>query len=231
MWQHDYSCEKNVNSSCFSYFRRGHVPVTRRSFPPLPAILPLQAPNDTVEPSLTVSPTLIHSCRSSHILWDWRPWGCSTQTNKLFHCGGVCAHICLVLTKSDKARGFRTSVVTENLPPHTRHCRSRHQFNILCNIACGKVGSTNVYTFTNCSCYVKSSVQNVNISGTAKSCLVFGFITVHFFKYLLILKWCKLMQKIIQSPTELSVTVFVDMTIEVVIFSVKSVCSSEHFHR
>lgn len=54
------------------------------------------------------------------LLLDWRPWGCSTsaQTNKLFHYGGVCAHICLVLTGKVKPLGFLTSVSKSSTHAH-----------------------------------------------------------------------------------------------------------------
>lgn len=155
----------------------------RRSLPPLPAIWPLLSPNDILEPSLTISPTMIHSCRSPLVLRDWRPRGCSTYCSDkqaLPLWWRLCT-FALFWRRAIKLGLSASRGDLKNLPhipvPAEVLISSTHSTTL----PVVKWDPTDVYTFTNCSCCVKSSVQNVNISGTAKSCLVFGFITVHFF--------------------------------------------------
>lgn len=130
--------------------------------------------------SETISPTLNYRCHLSLSLSHCGIRGLediplTAQTNRLFPHGGVCAHICLVLTKNDKPRGLCTSVVTENTRTYLPPSDSNHSLNTHSILLPGlKWDTTYVYTFFNCSCNVEiqSPKWSTNISGTAESGLV-----------------------------------------------------------
>lgn len=107
--QHDCKHEK-LHSPCES-FRRRCIPVIRRNVSPHQ---PLGHRGAFVKPFLPL-PSIRASSRPAGL--EDAPL--TAQTNKLFHCGGVCAHICLVLTKNDQPRGFLH--LGPHTPPSLRH--------------------------------------------------------------------------------------------------------------
>lgn len=149
--------------------------------------------------------------------------------------GRVCAHICLVLTKNDKPRGFRTSVVTESPPSlilstHTPPSRCLGLSGSLLSLHSHKL-------FRSCENSVSKTFQE-----QLKAALFWLYYSAFFLSNLIIFKWFykfELMdffslQRSIQSLTEFSkLPVFVDIyikkTIKVMFFSVKSVYSPELF--
>lgn len=97
-----YSCENSTAAvTCFFLFpqERPHHKV-RRSALRLPAIWPLRSSNGNETRTTTISPTLLTMTPCQ--IEDLEEVPLRTQTNKLFHYGRACAHICLVVTKNAK---------------------------------------------------------------------------------------------------------------------------------
>lgn len=220
--------------------------MVRRSVPLLPPIWPLLSSNDTVEPELNhfSHSDLLMPSPSSHTcgIGGLEDIPLTAQTNKLFHYGRVCAHICLVLTKNDKLWGFCASVVTESpalFPPKNLPPKSSFFQHPLHHVAWVKVGHHSVYTFTklfpSCENFMSKTFQEQLKAASFLALLqcIFEVIQSFWWFYKFKLRDLFNLQRSIQSLTELhsKLSVFVDMKKTISVLNQCTAQSSFHCWR